>query len=189
MNILKTRIVLVDRHEQSKVKNLTGKEPQRGDLDESIAAIVINLYAVDAIRQVYNLAGDLEPYRCEIFFGAEHYTVLTPYEEAVKLWLESWSMTERVTGDKKHLDVGIAVNTLTEALRQDPELHRGYHDNIAMAFYDTFKEMTSGYTGAAKMMDVQGCIQDGYIGKIANDAAKRFLNMFINSVNPKSDEK
>lgn len=63
-----------------------------------------------------------------------------------------------------------AVQTLSEALKNDPELFYGYQANIAMAFKDNacwYKKKTG-----------KKSLSMGDLHEIANDAAKYFLNQF-----------
>ena len=56
------------------------------------------------------------------------------------------------------------IKKLVETLKKDEDLYYGWQSNIAMAFYDKARN--------------QG-IPNGKLHKIANDAAKNFLNLLI----------
>lgn len=60
-----------------------------------------------------------------------------------------------------------AVSKLTHELSQDEGLYLAYQSNIAMAFYDEFRNQYP----ETYAIDIH---------KVANDAAKRFLDSFIN---------
>ena len=62
---------------------------------------------------------------------------------------------------------------LINALKNDSELFEAYKANIAMAFKDEFDRYYDGTAIASKTKDS--------IHKIANNAAKNFLNNFIGS--------
>ena len=65
-----------------------------------------------------------------------------------------------------------AVEKLSEELKNDKDLYFGYQANIAMAFQDT---VTDEYP------ELQGT----ELHKVSNDAAKRFLTLFIKDVERK----
>ena len=61
------------------------------------------------------------------------------------------------------------VQRVTELIKNDEELYYGYQSNIAMAFKDEYDRNTKKYKNR----------QD--IHKIANNAAKHFLNLWISA--------
>ena len=60
-----------------------------------------------------------------------------------------------------------AVNVLTKAIKNDSELYYAYQANIAMAFKDEYDRCPAKYKNQTN------------IHKIANIAAKNFLNLWI----------
>jgi hypothetical protein len=164
--ILKAKIALVDEDAQERLKDNLNREPREGELETSIADFYIDLLEVPAIRQSYDLDGKLEPEHCTIYFNGEHMTIIYPYEEAAALWLEAH-------GDDtiEVNDVGHAVKTLTKALAEDRQLYESYQANIAMAFVDA----TARHYG-------RGGVPTEPLATVANDAAKRFLEQLIKSV-------
>ena len=60
-----------------------------------------------------------------------------------------------------------AVETLTKAIKDDPELYYAYQANIAMAFKDEYNRNHKKYKNKED------------VHKIANTAAKNFLNIWI----------
>ncbi len=60
-----------------------------------------------------------------------------------------------------------AVETLKNALRDDADFYYAYQSNIAMAFYDTAIEQNYAETNVH------------ILATVANDAAKRFLNLLL----------
>ena len=61
------------------------------------------------------------------------------------------------------------VDTLCKALRKDKELYYAYQSNIAMAFVDEF----------ARYAKIRDYVDNNAVHLIANEAAKNFLNLFI----------
>jgi hypothetical protein len=62
-----------------------------------------------------------------------------------------------------------AVKTLSKKLRKDPELYYAYQANIAMQFKDEY----------SRRRKEKNYLNNEDIHKIANDAAKSFLNLLI----------
>jgi len=60
-----------------------------------------------------------------------------------------------------------ALKIVTKHISDDPELYEGYQANIAMAFYDEYRFSPVMYKNRTEMH------------RIANEAAKKFLNMWI----------
>ena len=60
-----------------------------------------------------------------------------------------------------------AINTVTKALKNDSGYRIAWQANIAMAFYDTYRQQ-NGRTGRVK------------VHKIANEAADHFLKLLCN---------
>ena len=60
-----------------------------------------------------------------------------------------------------------AVQTLTKSLREDKDFYYSYQANIAMAFKDEYDRSQKKYKNKTD------------IHKIANQAAKNFLNLWI----------
>ena len=65
-----------------------------------------------------------------------------------------------------------AVKVLTEALKKDKDFYYGYQSNIAMAFNAEFEKM-------AKENNIKEIPFGIDIHKVANQAARNFLNMWI----------
>lgn len=69
------------------------------------------------------------------------------------------------------MDIQIAVQTITQALKNDEGLFHGYQDNIAIALYDEVKRH-----------DVH--ISDEKLKEITNSAAKSFLQLWVGQAIP-----
>lgn len=71
-----------------------------------------------------------------------------------------------------------AVKLLCEHLKMDKDLYYGYQSNIAMPFIDVFEENI----GVDFPMLPTRKLNREHLHQVANDAAKRFLDTFINTV-------
>jgi hypothetical protein len=69
-----------------------------------------------------------------------------------------------------------AVETVTKGIKDDPDLFFGYQSNIAMAFIDEYSRNEVHYKNKIIMHE------------IANNAAKNFLNMWVNYKQPSFKE-
>ena len=63
-----------------------------------------------------------------------------------------------------------ALKIVAKGIKNDPELYYGYQSNIAMSFYDAYRLNPKMYKNREEMH------------KIANEAAKRFLDMWIEPI-------
>jgi len=177
--ILKTRIALVDESAQDELEDILGKSPRRGQLDESHADIYLNLLDVTAIRQAFDLDGKLEENETHVYFGVDHYAILTPFQEVATLWIRAQEPEK--TQEVKEIDLGQAVNTLCKALEHGQSEGEGnsfyyaYQSNIAMAFVDAWANHKF------PTADPLFLPKPELVHKIANQAAKNFLDLLISS--------
>lgn len=83
-----------------------------------------------------------------------------------EIWIEGQLYGKTM---KQETELSKSVNVLQEALRNDPELYFAYQSNIAMAFVDQYNKVPA--------QDQAFTLP---IHQVANDAAKQFLDLFIN---------
>ena len=70
------------------------------------------------------------------------------------------------------MDIANEVTKVTEEIINDSELYFAYQSNIAMQFVDEFSRCNKKYKNKKD------------IHKIANQAAKNFLNLWASTANP-----
>jgi len=88
-----------------------------------------------------------------------------------KLLVVQMALVQQIKNNNMKTKLKKAVKTLTKSLKKDPSLYMAYQANIAMQFKDEYsrkrKEKNYDY------------LNNEDIHKIANNAAKSFLNLLI----------
>lgn len=81
--------------------------------------------------------------------------------------------------NNQHDSIEHAVRTLAKALKDDPEFYYGYQSNIAISFQQQWEKMLREKVFAsAVILPKHELIHD-----MSNQAAKNFLDLFINDSN------
>lgn len=167
-----TTIAVADEDKVEKLKDNLGRPPEDDEVELSYAEMVIDLLEVEAVRQSFKDTEVIQGEACVYLLG-ETFFVRTPYDEVLRAWL---NFKEDKEDRAPSQDVGQAVATLARALDEDKSegsLYYGYQSNIAMNFIDAW---VAHY---GKTRDRPGHRDE--VQEIANDGARRFLDMLIGS--------
>ena len=155
------------------------------------AEFVVNLLDVPAIYQSYDDTpdGSLNEDQTTLVLNGETYVVETPYDETYPQWLALHAEEDNAQAPDNSIDLGAAVATLAGELEearnrstQDEDassLYYGWQSNIAIAFvqaYESFRRINL----PESLREMPEAERLG-VHRIANEAAKAFLNQLINS--------
>lgn len=191
-NILLTRQLRVLRasEEESEIDKIK-READPG----TMAATVIDLLEVTGVAESVENDGRINADQTILMYGSEEVVVESSYDEVSKRWINLMTSEGEIQEEPRAMDLGAAVARLARELEidrnsqvgeEDPNsLYYGYQSNIATAFYDEYLSWRRKSLGETYPLPETERLA---IHKIANKGAKRFLNMFINSIKTPQNE-